>query len=241
MSESLLFRSVLTTSGTGAPVDVGVSRNRVVPVDVKISAASGTTPSLVVQLETSVDGITWSDLGDPTASLSSVATTRILPPKSSRYLRAAWTIAGTSPSLTTTITAYAIDSYCDVQKFQSIGLPADAIRDIPTDVLAEALRAASALADTYLDSYYDLPLLSWTADLERAVASIAAYDVMSFRGYSPTAGDNNNFRDRYLDAIKWLQWVSQHGSTGIVGSPEDEAAPEGGSAAIASMPRRWRR
>lgn len=237
----LLPRSVLTTSGTGAPVDIGVSRNRVVPVDVKITAVSGTAPTLVVQLETSVDTIVWSALGDPTASLSSAGTTRILPPKSSRYLRAVWTIAGTSPSFTFTLLDYAIDSYCGADKFQSIGLPADALRDIPTDVLAEALRAASALADTYLDSYYDLPLLSWTADLDRAVASIAAYDVMSFRGFNPAAGDNNNFRDRYLDAIKWLQWVSQHGATGIVGSVESEDPPEGGSAAIASMPRRWRR
>lgn len=71
-----------------------------------------------------------------------------------------------------------------------------------------ALESASRKADSYLGVVFELPLTSWGADLKDAVCYLAAYRLMSRRGFLPESGDAELFRDNYKDAIKWLEQVA---------------------------------
>lgn len=72
-----------------------------------------------------------------------------------------------------------------------------------------ALDAASALADGYLRSRFTLPVVTQSQDLVRAVCNIAAYDLITQRGYNPDAGADDNWRLRYEDALAWLDKVAK--------------------------------
>lgn len=93
-----------TATGTGSavePGDRGVAR-----LFLNVTAASGTSPTLNVTIQTSNDGSTWRSAGtftQATAVSSQRATFNI-----DRYVRATWTIAGTTPSFTFSITGEAV-------------------------------------------------------------------------------------------------------------------------------------
>lgn len=84
------FSPVFSYSG-----DLGIS-----VAAIKITGAvSGTTPSLVVQLQGSVDGVNWYNIGSPTSAITTQASvrlvnTQVLEPN----LRLAYTVTGTTPS-----------------------------------------------------------------------------------------------------------------------------------------------
>ena len=90
---------------------------------------------------------------------------------------------------------------------ERLALPAAALAGIPAADQDAALEAASDLADSYLRARYTLPLVAWEDDLRRAVAAIAAYDLMVRRGFSPTGADEQ-LRLRYEDALRWLERVA---------------------------------
>jgi phage gp36-like protein len=99
--------------------------------------------------------------------------------------------------------------YAQPADLANLGLVGAALATVTTTTQNAALLAASSVADSYLQSKYDLPLKQWGQDLVRAVAIIAAYDIMTSRGYNPMAGSDTNIRQRYLDTLAWLQEVSQ--------------------------------
>ncbi len=127
--------------------------------------------------------------------------------------------------------------YASRADLHALGLPEAALASIPDVEQEAALEAASALADSYLRVRYDLPLTSWGRELSRAVALIAAYDLMSRRGYDPTRPGQENLRMRYEDAIRWLEGVA----AGRVDPGVVDAAPEVSSSAIQAVTRerRW--
>jgi hypothetical protein len=70
-----------------------------------VTAASGTTPTLDVRLETSVDGgTTWSTVAAFAQATAISTKNKVFGPLGDSC-RWAWTIAGTTPSFTFTITA----------------------------------------------------------------------------------------------------------------------------------------
>lgn len=74
-------------------------------------------------------------------------------------------------------------------------------------------------------------------DLRRAVCCIAAYDLLSVRGYNPEGADEN-LRLRYEDAIRWLKGVaSGFIDPGLIDSTPDEE--EGGVATAGCARRGW--
>lgn len=99
--------------------------------------------------------------------------------------------------------------YATSTDLASLGLIGGALSNVPTATQDAALIAASALADSYLQSRYDLPITRWGQDLARAVCQIAAYDLLTSRGFGMVQGPDANIRQRYLDALEWLQEVSQ--------------------------------
>ena len=93
-----------TASGNGNAIEVGdkgVARLRL-----NVTAASGTTPTLNVTIQTSHDGTTWRSAGtftQATAVSEQRATFNI-----DRFVRPTWAIGGTTPSFNFTITGEAV-------------------------------------------------------------------------------------------------------------------------------------
>ena len=88
------------------------------------------------------------------------------------------------------------------------GLPAAALTGVADATQDAALEAASDVADSYLRSRYTLPLTGYGDDLKRVVCNIAAWDLLSTRGYDPRAGNDEAVRDRHDSAVSWLKDVS---------------------------------
>lgn len=93
--------AAMTATGSGTGVELGDSGTLILTLDV--TAASGTTPSMTVSVETSEDNSTWRTLGSFTAKTAAGAERKSFPGVD-QYARATWTITGTTPSFTFTVT-----------------------------------------------------------------------------------------------------------------------------------------
>lgn len=102
------------------------------------------------------------------------------------------------------------------------GLSSAALGSISTPAQDAALDAASALADSYLRARHTTPVTGYGVDLTRAVCSIAAWDLLSVRGYDPQRGGDEAVRLRAEDAMRWLRDVSS-GKASLSGITESES------------------
>lgn len=139
--------------------------------------------------------------------------------------------------------------YATRTDLNQIGILAQALANVPTAAQDEALQAASAVADSYLQDQFKLPLTSWGYDLVRAVCILAAWDCLTVRGYSPQSQGDQNIYKRYEDGIAWLEEVaagkkkpSQIVDSSVPpGSGDGEAlsTPFGGGSLVTSRVRGW--
>ena len=101
-SGSCVASAVRTASGNGATQTASGSS---LSAMVRVSAASGTLPTLAVQVQWSMDGVNFV-AADPVDTFATITATgglaRQFSVKASHY-RFAWTIGGTTPSFTFTI------------------------------------------------------------------------------------------------------------------------------------------
>lgn len=88
------------------------------------------------------------------------------------------------------------------------GLPTAALSGVADATQDAALEAASDVADSYMRSRYALPLTGYGDDLKRAVCHIAAWDLLTTRGYDPNRGGDEAVKLRHDSAMKWLSDVS---------------------------------
>ena len=102
-----------------------------------------------------------------------------------------------------------MSSYATPSDLTTYGLPAAAVASLGSQAIQAAIDAASTLADGYLRAKFTLPVTVVSADLKATVCRIAAYDLLSTRGYNPETGSDPNIRDRYQDAIRWLEGVAK--------------------------------
>lgn len=86
--------SIAPTQDNGAATSNGAIAN------LHVTAASGTSPTLVVAVQHSADATTWADLIAFTPVSAPGAETKAVTGTVNRYVRAYWTIGGTSPSFT---------------------------------------------------------------------------------------------------------------------------------------------
>ncbi len=99
--------------------------------------------------------------------------------------------------------------YATTTNLARLGIRAEALTGIATAVQEEALDASSAVADGYLRSRgYVMPLTAWSTDLTRAVAILAAFDLLVTRGYDPNAGTDDVLLRRVEMATTWLRDVA---------------------------------
>lgn len=237
-AQALLAATTQTTSGAGAAVDLG-ARDRLLRQTLAVSGASGTAPTLDVRLEASADGLSgWRTVATfARATLPTVEKISAVSPE--RYVRVAWTIAGTTPAFTFGVTGAKGVSYANLDDFDQHGVPTAALRSRTTTQKCDALAAASEKADGKLALRYDLPLVSWGSDLTEAVCKLAAYEEMSVRGFNPD-GSDGHIRDRHNDAWKWLSEVAD-GRVSPVGLVDSTADVEDDGVIVYTDARRgWR-
>lgn len=106
-SVTLLDSAARTTTGVGAAVP-GFGDKINLRAQLHVTAASGTTPTLTVLIEDTIDGTNWDTVGSfaqKTAVSREVVNITIPFPFSDR-LRASWTIGGTAPSFTFSVLGY---------------------------------------------------------------------------------------------------------------------------------------
>ena len=100
-------------------------------------------------------------------------------------------------------------AYATQADFQSLGLPAKATAGIPSGDIDAALEAASRVVDSYIGSRYDLPLATYDKSVTIAACKIAAYELLSRRGFAAGTADAENVQKRYDQAISWCRDVAR--------------------------------
>lgn len=105
--EQIVALASRTETATGNGPQISVGQFQTLRLTLDVTAASGTTPSLTVTLQTSSDGATWVAVA-AFAAATTVGTQRKAFSGLDRYARCVWTISGTTPSLTFSVTGEAL-------------------------------------------------------------------------------------------------------------------------------------
>lgn len=95
--------AALTASGNSTSQDDTASSSNGLLAHLHITAVSGTTPSMTVTIEHSTNNSTWATLGSFSAATAIGSQILNVSGTVNRYVRAACTISGTTPSFTTLI------------------------------------------------------------------------------------------------------------------------------------------
>jgi hypothetical protein len=93
-----------TTTANGAAIEVG--DKGVARLALDVTARTGTTPTLDVTIQTSFDGVTWRTAG--TFTQATAVGTQRASFNIDRFVRATWTIGGTTPNFTFSVTGEAV-------------------------------------------------------------------------------------------------------------------------------------
>lgn len=101
----LVESAVRTTSGDSGPTD-GWSIPKTLRVQLDVTAVAGTSPTLDVVLEDSLDGTNWNTLATFSAQNTPGHQVVNVTTPFADLLRARWTIGGTTPSFTFSVLAY---------------------------------------------------------------------------------------------------------------------------------------
>lgn len=103
--ETLVSSAARTTTGSVSLSD-GWGSAKTIRAQLNVSAASGTTPSLTVLLEDSLDGTTFNTIGTFAAKTTTGREVINITAPFSERVRASWTISGTTPSFTFDVVTY---------------------------------------------------------------------------------------------------------------------------------------
>jgi phage gp36-like protein len=132
--------------------------------------------------------------------------------------------------------------YATLQNLFQLGAPESAFRGQSnadwafTDAELEAgVDAACGHVDSYLSGRFTLPLVTYGEAVTRAVCVVAAYDLLTSRGYNPAnQGDDSSQLDkRYRSVEDWLKDVAR----GLVTPPvTDSSTPTGDDDGNANTP-----
>lgn len=99
LGAAVVTSAARTTTGNGSSIETG-DRVEVRGLVLDVTAASGTGPSLTVNVQTSDDNTSWRTLQSFTAVTAAPANQHLSVGGMDRYLRFSWTITGTTPSFT---------------------------------------------------------------------------------------------------------------------------------------------
>ncbi len=237
---TLQASGAVTTSGSGAAVDIGATRSAA-RLELQLSAISGTGARLTVKVETALSSTgPWRSVATfPTLTVETFSAKMFA--TCERFVRVSWVVDGTTPSFTFSVAGEAHVLYAVLDDVGRHALPLHTLTSVSTEDKATALLGATDEADSYLAKApsIDLPLTSWSEALTMHVARIAAYGIMLRRGFQPDGPDQLIVKMRD-DAIAWLKMVA----SGDVeapggGDPDPGTGPRNSDAAhVYSQPAR---
>lgn len=185
---TLLASAAQAASGVGASVDLGIQTGLL--LDLAVSDASGTDPTLDVAIETSKDGVVWRQL-DAFEQVTAAGPVARAFAGADRYVRARWTLGGTTPSFTFALTGQALLLYATPADVARYGVAQEALASIAPDTMAHHLIANTDEIDDQLGKRFKLPLSKWPSSLRKHLSEITAWTVLSNRGVNPTTGDQD--------------------------------------------------
>jgi phage gp36-like protein len=117
-------------------------------------------------------------------------------------------------------------AYAALSDFFTYGMPSQAQGQITNAQILAALQDASDELDGYFRGRFgDGPsplLLAWDTQVTKAVCKIAAYNVISVRGYDPTSSSDVSFKTNRDEAIFWCEKVQRqqaHPIVTVAGTP----------------------
>jgi phage gp36-like protein len=87
------------------------------------------------------------------------------------------------------------------------GLPATALGAVTVEQQTDACVSATDEMNSYFGGRWPLPLVAWDDSITAKCCEIAAYKLMSIRGFNPAAGADVNYLQRYNAAIAWCKGV----------------------------------
>lgn len=94
----------------------------------------------------------------------------------------------------------------------SMGIASNALAAIPSADRDQARAAATSLFISYASKRHKPPFSSVGDAEKRAMAHVAAWDLLSKRGYNPVTGGDASIQQRYDAAIAWMR----DGAKGLV-------------------------
>jgi hypothetical protein len=105
-TDNLVASAARTTTGNQALATAGWGAVSALRAQLNVTAASGTTPTLDVVIEDSLDGTNWNTIGTfaqkTTTGREVINVTGLF----SDQMRVRWTVGGTTPSFTFAVDAY---------------------------------------------------------------------------------------------------------------------------------------
>lgn len=101
-----------------------------------------------------------------------------------------------------------MSQYATTTDLTRFGAPAASLAAFDATAQNAALAAASALADGHLARRFAMPLSAWGDDLRKHVCWLAAFDLLSGRGFREDALGADTLEARYDKAITWLKGIA---------------------------------
>jgi phage gp36-like protein len=103
-----------------------------------------------------------------------------------------------------------VSQYAQPADLATYGINPIALQHVDLTAQNNALVAASERMDSYFNGRYALPLLPpFDISIVMNCSYIAAYILMSVRGFRPEQGADDLLRMNFQDAIKWCEGVQR--------------------------------
>lgn len=97
--ETVVPSAAVTASGNGSTLS-GYGRTKSIRAALIVTAASGTTPTLLVTIEDTLDGINWFTVGTFTSKTAAATEAINISGPYADRVRVKWVVGGTTPSFT---------------------------------------------------------------------------------------------------------------------------------------------
>lgn len=205
-----------------------------------VTALSGTSPTLTVTVEHSsnADG-PWASAGAFSA-VSAIGETTKTFTGLKRFVRAKWVLGGSgTPTVTASLAGTSVLVYATPAQFRELGIPASGASGKTDAELDKLLRAATGIANSYLRVSMSLPLVAWSLDLTERVCSLAAWSMLSVRGFNPENPGDAVYRFKYEDAIRWFEKIAGNKARPDGAIDQTLEADDGGGYVVSKPRRAW--
>lgn len=218
--------STVAASGTSSAVDLAQYHGGRFAA---LVTAAPVDQTLTITIERSGDGQSGWTTAATLAAISAAGEYSIESADLDRFVRVKYVLSGVGPwTFGVRGTAHLI--YARVRDRARIGIRSGAIPDTTSAQYLDALLAASATVESYLNRY-DHPLRQWGDDVRQAAIALADWQLLSTRSKDP-ARANEGGGAYQVEADRWTQWLrlvagAEPGTTGrkLVPSSVVDSAP----------------